>query len=101
MSFGGYGWLGTDEQIAQTSITRSYADHNILIERLLAIDEYARATRKHQFPHTPDKRESLRVSDEGILTGLPVGVIQISNWRHTRVPAILDFRFQSSLYVLA
>src|ERR1041385_9565467 len=43
MSFGGYGWLGTDEEMAETSITRSYADHNILIERLLDIDEYARA----------------------------------------------------------
>ena len=47
MCFGGYGWLGTDEEIARTSITRSYADHNILIERLLAIDEYARAYRAH------------------------------------------------------
>jgi hypothetical protein len=47
MSFGGYGWLGTDEEIAQTSITRSYADHNILIERVLAIDEYAARYRIH------------------------------------------------------
>lgn len=47
MTFGAYGWLGTDEEIAQTSITRSYADHNILIERLLAIDEYAKAYRAH------------------------------------------------------
>src|SRR4051812_42481514 len=47
MSFGGYGWLGTDEEIVHTSITRSYADHNILIERLLAIDEYASAYRAH------------------------------------------------------
>jgi len=47
MSFGGYGWLGTDEELANTSITRSYADHNILIERLLAIDEYAKAYRVH------------------------------------------------------
>jgi len=47
MTFGAYGWLGTDEEIIQTSITRSYADHNILIERLLAIDEYARAYRAH------------------------------------------------------
>ena len=47
MSFGAYGWLGTDEEIVQTSITRSYADHNILIERLLAIDEYASAYRSH------------------------------------------------------
>jgi spore coat protein H len=47
MSFGGYGWLGTDDEIVQTSITRSYADHNILIERLLAIDEYARSYRAH------------------------------------------------------
>jgi spore coat protein H len=47
MTFGAYGWLGTDEEIARTSITRSYADHNILIERLLAIDEYARAYRAH------------------------------------------------------
>ena len=47
MSFGGYGWLGTDEELADTSITRSYADHNILIERMLAIDEYAKAYRAH------------------------------------------------------
>jgi hypothetical protein len=47
MTFGAYGWLGTDEEIARTSITRSYADHNILIERLLAIDEYASAYRSH------------------------------------------------------
>jgi hypothetical protein len=47
MSFGGYGWLGTDDEVVQTSITRSYADHNILIERLLAIDEYASAYRAH------------------------------------------------------
>ncbi len=47
MSFGGYGWVGTDEEIAQTRITRSYADHNILIERLLAIDDYASAYRRH------------------------------------------------------
>jgi hypothetical protein len=47
MTFGAYGWLGTDEEIARTSITRSFADHNILIERLLAIDEYARAYRAH------------------------------------------------------
>jgi spore coat protein H len=47
MSLGGYGWLGTDEELARTSITRSYADHNILIERLLAIDEYAKAYRGH------------------------------------------------------
>jgi hypothetical protein len=47
MIFGGYGWLGTDEEIARTSITRSYADHNVLIERLLAIDEYASAYRAH------------------------------------------------------
>jgi spore coat protein H len=47
MTFGAYGWLGTDEEIARTDITRSYADHNILIERLLAIDEYAKAYRAH------------------------------------------------------
>ena len=47
MTFGAYGWLGTDEEIARTNITRSYADHNILIERLLAIEEYARAYRAH------------------------------------------------------
>jgi spore coat protein H len=47
MSLGGYGWLGTDDELAQTSITRAYADHNILVERLLAIDEYAKAYRVH------------------------------------------------------
>jgi spore coat protein H len=47
MTFGAYGWLGTDEEIARTDITRSYADHNILIERLLAIEEYGQAYRAH------------------------------------------------------
>jgi spore coat protein H len=47
MTFGAYGWLGTDEVIARTSITRAYADHNILIERLLAIDNHARTYRAH------------------------------------------------------
>lgn len=47
MSFGAYGWVGTDEELVQTSITRPYADHNNLIERLLAIDEYASAYRAH------------------------------------------------------
>ena len=47
MTFGAYGWLGTDEEIARTDITRSYADHNILIERVLAMEEHARAYRAH------------------------------------------------------
>jgi spore coat protein H len=47
MTFGAYGWLGTEEEIVQTSVTRSYADHNILIERLLAIDKNARAYHAH------------------------------------------------------
>jgi len=47
LSFGGYTWLGTAEQISATSITHAYADHNRLIERLLAIDSYAAAYRAH------------------------------------------------------
>src|SRR5258706_8174636 len=47
LSFGGYTWLGTAEQISACSITHAYADHNRLIERLLAIDSYAAAYRAH------------------------------------------------------
>lgn len=47
MTFGAYGWLGTDEETAQASVTRSYADHNVLIERLLAVGKYASAYRGH------------------------------------------------------
>jgi spore coat protein H len=47
LSFGAYSWLGTAEQTADCSITHAYADHNRLIERLLAIDGYASAYRAH------------------------------------------------------
>jgi hypothetical protein len=47
LSFGGYTWLGTAEQISACSITHAYADHNRLIERLLTIDSYAAAYRAH------------------------------------------------------
>ncbi len=45
MSFGGYGWPGTVEELARTDITRSYADHNILLERVLKVPEYRAAYR--------------------------------------------------------
>ena len=41
LAFGGYSWVGTFEQMASTSITHSYTDHNRLIERLLAVSDYA------------------------------------------------------------
>jgi hypothetical protein len=41
LAFGGYSWVGTFEQMANTSITHSYTDHNRLIERLLSVNEYA------------------------------------------------------------
>jgi len=40
MTFGGYSWVGTEAQIADTRITHAYVDHNRLIERVLAIPEY-------------------------------------------------------------
>jgi hypothetical protein len=47
MSFGGYGWVGTIDELARTDINRAYADHNILIERVLKIPKYAAAYRGH------------------------------------------------------
>src|SRR5258705_6561953 len=47
MSVGGYGWPGTVDELAQTDITRAYADHNILVERVMAVPEYAAAYRGH------------------------------------------------------
>jgi hypothetical protein len=47
LSFGTYSWLGTEEQTADVRFTHAYADHNRLIERLLAIDAYAAAYRAH------------------------------------------------------
>lgn len=47
MSFGGYSWVGTGEQIANTSITHAYVDHNRLIERVLAIPRYRQAYLDH------------------------------------------------------
>jgi hypothetical protein len=47
MSFGGYGWVGTIDELARTDITRAYADHNILIERILKNPKYAAAYRGH------------------------------------------------------
>jgi spore coat protein H len=49
MTFGGYGWVGTVDELARTDIARAYADHNILIERLLAVPEYASAYRAHVY----------------------------------------------------
>jgi spore coat protein H len=47
MSFGGYGWVGTVEELARTDIYRGYADHNILVERVLKIPKYRAAYRGH------------------------------------------------------
>jgi len=47
MSFGGYGWPGRWRELARTDITRAYTDHNILVERVLAVPEYAAAYRGH------------------------------------------------------
>lgn len=47
MSFGGYSWVGTEEQIADTSIIHPYVDHNRLIERILAIPDYRQAYVRH------------------------------------------------------
>jgi hypothetical protein len=47
MTFGGYGWVGTIDELARTDINRAYADHNILIERVLKIPKYAAAYRGH------------------------------------------------------
>jgi hypothetical protein len=47
MTFGVYSWLGTEDELARASITRAYADHNLLIERVLAIEEHAAMYRKH------------------------------------------------------
>lgn len=46
MSFGGYTWVGTEDQIADVSITHAYVDHNRLIERVLAVDEYRQIYRR-------------------------------------------------------
>ncbi len=47
MTFGGYGWVGSPEELARTSITRAYSDHNMLVERVLAIPKFAAAYRSH------------------------------------------------------
>ena len=47
LSFGAYSWLGNETETADCSITRAYADHNRLIERLLSIDTYAAMYRAH------------------------------------------------------
>ena len=47
MSFGGYGWVGTIEELARTDVNRAYADHNILVERLLKTPKFAAMYRGH------------------------------------------------------
>jgi len=47
MTFGGYGWVGTIDELARTDINRAYADHNILVERLLKVPKYRAAYRGH------------------------------------------------------
>jgi hypothetical protein len=45
LSFGGYSWVGSAEQQQHMSVTHAYADHNRLIERLLAVEAYERRYR--------------------------------------------------------
>src|SRR5258706_8271190 len=45
MTFGGYGWCGTIDELARTDMNRAYADHNILVERILKVPQYAAAYR--------------------------------------------------------
>jgi len=47
MTFGGYGWVGTIDELARTDMNRAYADHNILIERVLKIPKYAAVYQGH------------------------------------------------------
>jgi spore coat protein H len=54
MTFGGYGWVGTIDELARTDIHRAYADHNILIERVLKIPKYAAAYRGHMHKISAD-----------------------------------------------
>jgi hypothetical protein len=47
MSFGGYTWVGTADQIAEVSMLHPYVDHNRLIERVFAVPAYRDAYRRH------------------------------------------------------
>jgi hypothetical protein len=47
LAFGAYTWIGSPEETANTSITHAYADHNRLIERLLAIKGFAALYQSH------------------------------------------------------
>lgn len=47
MSFGGYSWVGSEAEIADTSIIHPYVDHNRLIERILAIPQHRQAYLRH------------------------------------------------------
>jgi spore coat protein CotH len=60
MAFGGYTWVGTNDQIADVSITHPYVDYNRLIERVLAIDAYRQTYRRQAQkliagPFAPDR----------------------------------------------
>jgi hypothetical protein len=60
MSFGGYSWVGTADQIAAVSMLRPYVDHNRLIERVLAIPAHRDASRRHvrnliEGPFSPER----------------------------------------------
>src|SRR5688572_16075559 len=60
MSFGGYTWVGTADQIADVSMLRPYVDHNRLIERVFAIPAYRDAYRRHmrnliEGPFSPER----------------------------------------------
>jgi hypothetical protein len=47
MAFGGYTWVGTQEQIADVSIVHPYVDHNRLIARVLAVPRYREVYQRH------------------------------------------------------
>ena len=58
-------------------------------------------TCQHQIPHAPDQWEAFRVFDQCVFSRLFVGVVQITGWGNTRIPAVLDLCFQSPLHVFA
>jgi spore coat protein CotH len=47
MTFGGYSWVGTDDEIERLSVMKPFVDDNYLIERVLAIPAYREAYLGH------------------------------------------------------
>ncbi len=58
-------------------------------------------TGEHQIPHTAEQWKAFRVLDQGVFAGLFVRVVQISDRRDTRIPAVLNLGFEAPLHVLA